>query len=143
MKYLLLLTIFLASCSDESNVLSGPFLIKDGITYHQTTTKPIRGELHSFYANGQLKDRTPYNKGLRDGLFEAFYENGQLRERVTYLSGIKNGLQETFAADGKTDPITAASRRNSPRCQNTAFHGGQQRHPLSRWTCQRVSGWFL
>ena len=101
MQYLLLLTIFLASCSDKSNVLSGPFLIKDEITYHQTTTKPITGELHSFYANGQLKDRTSYIKGLRDGLFEAFYDNGQLRERVTYLSGIKNGLQETFSADGK------------------------------------------
>jgi antitoxin component YwqK of YwqJK toxin-antitoxin module len=87
MKKLLtiLCLVFLSSCSQEPEVvqepevITGPFLFRDGVTYHQDTNEPITGTVVSFYDNGQLRWRENYKDGNRDGLSERFYENGQLQ----------------------------------------------------------------
>ena len=88
-------------CAKESEVLNGPFLIKDGVTFDQMTNQSVTGIILDLHDNGQLKTRSLYRKGLQEGLFESFHENGQLRERITYLSGVKNGLEQTFDSDGR------------------------------------------
>ena len=69
MKQLLtiLSLVLLVSCSKEVpietptevtpqplEVVTGPFLVRDGITYHQDTNELVTGIVDEFYENGQL-----------------------------------------------------------------------------------------
>ena len=90
------LLIVLSGCTIDSEVITGPFLIRDGVTFHQSTDTPVTGVIQDFHANGQLRDLYFYKNGIREGLFESFHPNGQLRERAFYADGVKNGQQEIF-----------------------------------------------
>ena len=48
-----------------------------------------------------LVERTHYNKGFRDGLYEEFYDNGNPKQRNTYVEGKAEGLAETWNSEGK------------------------------------------
>lgn len=106
MKLLLLfVTILLTACDSslkESKVIHGPFLIRDGIHYLQSTNKPITGETREFFENGQLKVSVRYRDGKKNGISEIFREDGQLRSSVTYQNGYKEGLEKSYKSDGST-----------------------------------------
>ena len=89
MKKLLtiLCLVLLSSCSQEPEVITGPFVFKNGITYDQTTNEPITGIVESFHDNGQLERRRNYVDGKEEGLFEMFDEDGNLTETRTYRNG--------------------------------------------------------
>ena len=80
MKRLLtiLCLVLLSVHSYSQEVVTGPFLIRDGITYHQNTNQLVTGIIESFHENGQLEYRTTYRDGELDGPFETFHEDGQL-----------------------------------------------------------------
>ena len=112
MKRLLttLCLVLLSSCSQEvptevtsqsPEVITGPVLIRDGITYHQDTNKPITGIVESFHDNGQLRTRENYIDGELDGLQESFHENGQLSSRSNFIDGVQDGLFELFHVNGQ------------------------------------------
>ena len=105
MKKLLttLCLVLLVSCS-EPEVLDGPFLMRDGITFDQKTNKPITGKTEIFHENGRLESRSNYKDGKLDGLheefyvelLEEFYKNGERKKIENYKDGKKDGLNETF-----------------------------------------------
>ena len=127
MKRLLtiLCLVLLSVHSYSQEVVTGPFLIRNGITYYQDTNEPITGIVEKFsdnsllqsranyrdgevvvqtifnyFENGQLEFRENWIDGVRSGLFEWFYENGQLWWRRTYRDGEFDGLMEFFDEDG-------------------------------------------
>ena len=112
-RILLFVTILLTACDPslkESKVIDGPFLIRDGIHYFQSTNEPIVGETREFFENGQLKLSTRYRDGKKNGISEIFREDGQLRRSVTYQNGYKEGLEKSYNSDGSTDFIATYSK---------------------------------
>ena len=102
MKIIVILClVLLVSCSQEPEVVTGPFVFKNGITYDQTTNEPITGIVEKFYENGQLKVRQYYKDGKEDGLHEGFYTNGQLEFRQTYKDGKVDGWWESYHINGQ------------------------------------------
>tara|TARA_B110000259_G_C13916217_1_gene362965 strand:- start:183 stop:605 length:423 start_codon:yes stop_codon:yes gene_type:complete len=102
MKIIVILClVLLVSCSQEPEVVTGPFVFKNGITYDQTTNEPITGIVEKFYENGQLKVREYYKDGKEDGLHEGFYTNGQLEFSLTYKEGKRDGLWESYHINGQ------------------------------------------
>ena len=89
MKKLLtiLCLVFLSVHSYSQEVITGPFLIREGITYNQNTNEPITGIVEEFYANGQLRSRGNYKDGNKDGLVYRFDEDGKLTRTETYRNG--------------------------------------------------------
>ena len=64
---IILSLVLLSSCSQEVpietptevtpqplEVVTGPFLVRDGITYDQKTNEPVTGIVEKFHENGQL-----------------------------------------------------------------------------------------
>ena len=126
MRLLTILCLVLLSVHSYSQeVVTGPFLIRNGITYYQDTNEPITGIVEKFsdnsllqsranyrdgevvvqtifnyFENGQLEFRENWIDGVRSGLFEWFYENGQLQYRGNYTDGVQDGLVEFFDEDG-------------------------------------------
>ena len=95
MRLLTILCLVLLSVHSYSQeVVTGPFLIRDGVTYDQNTNEPITGIVEEFYNDGQLERRENRIDGKRDGLRESFHENGQLRIRQNYIDGKVDGLSE-------------------------------------------------
>ena len=92
--------ILLISCSQEPEVFTGPFVIRDGIKFDQKTNEPVNGIVEEFHVYGQLSERSNYIDGKRNGLYERFHENGQLSERSNYIDGKLNGPVEKFDSDG-------------------------------------------
>ena len=94
-KLLTILCLVLLSVHSYSQGrVTGPFLIIDGITYHQDTNEPVTGIVEEFYDDGQLEQRTTYIDGKEEGLSEVFYENGQLWFRGNYKDGELDGIFE-------------------------------------------------
>ena len=64
MKRLLtiLCLLILTSCSEEPEILQGPFLIKEGIKYDQKTDKPITGAVIELYESNQYRFKHNYKK---------------------------------------------------------------------------------
>ena len=91
---LVLCGLVLSPYSYSQEVVTGPFLIRDGIYYHQDTNELVTGIVEEFYNDGQLERRENRIDGKRDGLRESFHENGQLRIRQNYIDGKVDGLSE-------------------------------------------------
>ena len=97
---LVLCGLVLSACSQEPEVFTGPFIVRDGITYDQNTNEPLAGIVEEFYDDGQLESRGTFRDGELNGLYEEFYENGQLSFRGNYKDGKQDGLLEYFDKDG-------------------------------------------
>ena len=97
----ILCLVLLSSCSQESEVVTGTFLIRDGVTFDQNTNTRVTGIIEDYHENGQLSIRSNYIDGKRNGLIEEFYENGQLSNRSNYIDGKLNGLYEEFHENGQ------------------------------------------
>ena len=56
MKQLLIILslVLLSYCSQEPEVVTGPFIVRDGITYDQNTNEPLTGSVEEFDENGEL-----------------------------------------------------------------------------------------
>ena len=54
---------------------------RKGITYYKG--EPFTGEIFENYKNGQLKYKSNFKDGKKDGLSESYYENGQLEIKQT------------------------------------------------------------
>jgi antitoxin component YwqK of YwqJK toxin-antitoxin module len=101
MKIIVILClVLLVSCSQEPEVVTGPFVFKNDITYDQNTNEPITGIVEEFYENGQLHVRRHYKEGKRDGVHEEFHVNGQLSNRGNYKDGKQDGFHEYFDKRG-------------------------------------------
>ena len=107
----LLLTIFSSlfitliltqAVAQQSKVISGPFLVREGVTFDQNTDEPITGVVQTYYEHGQLATIENYKDGRRDGISEIFhYENGNWKRRENYKEGMRDGLQEKFYENGQ------------------------------------------
>jgi antitoxin component YwqK of YwqJK toxin-antitoxin module len=102
MKITIVLCLILLSVySYSQEVVTGPFFIRDGITYHQDTNEPVIGIIQSFFPNSsQIAERQTYRDGRPDGPSESFHDNGQLSNRGNYKDGKQDGFHEYFDKRG-------------------------------------------
>jgi hypothetical protein len=97
---LVLCGLVLSACSQDSEVVTEPVLVRDGIAYYQNTNEFVTGIVEKFSDSGLLQSRANYRDGKREGLFEIFHENGQLWTRGNYIDGEREGLYEEFDRNG-------------------------------------------
>ena len=145
MKKLLtiLCVVLVASCSQEPEILTGPFVIRDGVKYDQKTNKPIEGITQKFYENGQLNEQAHYKNGQLQGIWEEFHENGQLKVQRNYKDGEKQGLYEDYHENGQlfrklnykdgkvVDELSESYHPNGQLSSKTNYKDGEW-HGLSR-----------
>ena len=97
---LLVSSLALLGCEESFDLgkkkLTGPFLVRDGITYDQESNQPITGIALKYFEGGQLKYKAYFKGGKKEGLEEYYFENGQLNQRSNYRGGKKEGLYEVF-----------------------------------------------
>ena len=84
----ILCLVLLSSCSQESEVVTGPFLIRDGVTFDQNTNTRVTGIIEDYHENGQLSTRSNYTDGERDDLYESYDENGNVITRASRLRAL-------------------------------------------------------
>lgn len=99
----LFIALFLSQgVAQQSQVITGPFLVREGVTFDQNTDEPITGVVQTYYEHGQLATIENYKDGRRDGVSEVFhYENGNWKRRGNYKAGMRDGLQEKFYQNGQ------------------------------------------
>ena len=93
-RLLLLIAIFLAACEPlekPMGIIEGPFLIRDGVYFKQSTNKHVTGEIRTFHENGQLHESAHFRDGIKTGLNEFFSDSGLLSVSVMYKNGLKEG----------------------------------------------------
>ena len=118
MKITIVLCLILLSVySYSQEVVTGPFFIRDGITYHQDTNELVTGIVKKFYKNGQLLIKEHYKDGERDGPKEIFYDNGQLMEKINFIDGRPDGPSESFYDNGQL-----SNRGNYKDGKQDGFH---------------------
>ena len=89
MKKLLtiLCLVLLSSYSYSQEVVTGPFLFRDGIPYHQDTNELVTGIVEWFHDNGQLFTSGLHENGEREGLWELFDKDGNLTQTEMWENG--------------------------------------------------------
>ena len=93
--------IHLSLHSYSQDVFTGPFLVRDDITYHQDTNELVTGVVESFYENGQLSSRTNYKDGKKEGFYKRFHRNDELMVKGNFKGGKADGLFELFYENGQ------------------------------------------
>ena len=63
--------------------------------------EPFTGILTKTHENGQLKWKTSYVEGKKDGSYEEYYENGQLEMKTSYKGGDYDGSYERYYENGQ------------------------------------------
>lgn len=96
----ILLAVLFVGCKDKSEIITGPFLIKEGVLISQKSGDSVTGIAEWYYENGQLMERTEYRNGVMHGLSESYHPNGQLSYRGKYSSDIQIGVSEYYEDDG-------------------------------------------
>jgi len=118
-RLLLLIAIFLAACEPlekPMGIIEGPFLIRDGVYFKQSTNKHVTGEIRTFHENGQLHESAHFRDGIKTGLNEFFSDSGLLSVSVMYKNGLKEGIEERYNSDGALRWVitNAKDKRNGP-----------------------------
>jgi antitoxin component YwqK of YwqJK toxin-antitoxin module len=90
----------LTSCA-HPEVLASELIERNGIAYQVDSNEPFTGSSVKFHENGQLKNRTNYRDGEKEGLNEWFWENGQLGQTGSLKGGKKDGPFEMFNQNGE------------------------------------------
>ena len=84
---LVLCELVLSACSQDSEVVTEPVLVRDGIAYYQNTNELVTGIVDTFRDNSSLESRRHYKDGEREGLYEEFDRNGNLTQTGTWENG--------------------------------------------------------
>lgn len=62
-------------------------LLKEYVPYADLGTDQVHGLVTTWYENGQLESRQPFQQGKRDGKLELYYASGQLKRDTDYVAG--------------------------------------------------------
>ncbi|CAL2104245.1 conserved exported protein of unknown function [Tenacibaculum sp. 190130A14a] len=109
--YIILLTLFLASCSTkeartnstvaviERNILDTNFQLVNGVLLFKN--EAFSGVVNTFYNSGELKSKSEYNEGKRNGMYQGWYEEGAKSFERFYTNGLKTGKHLGWYKDGQ------------------------------------------
>ena len=131
--------LLLIPCADSQEVVTGPFVIRENVIYHENTNEPVTGTVEEFYENGQLKERRNYRDGVREGLGEMFHENSQLSTRGGFKSGRADGLWERFYEDGQLER-RLTFKDGKPEGLAELFHDNGQLAGRRNWKNGELEG---
>jgi antitoxin component YwqK of YwqJK toxin-antitoxin module len=102
MKHLILIiltSMLLVAC--VKTVLLDSTVERQGIRYEVNSQEPFTGVTESYFENGQLRGRSNYKAGVRDGLAEWYFENGELARSINNKAGEWDGLVEIYFENGQ------------------------------------------
>ena len=119
--------LLLAACA-PNEVPSKDLIERQGLTYEVNSQTPFTGVSVEYYLDTIIKNefeervllqRTTFEKGIKNGLYESFHLNGQLKVKENFKDGYRDGLVEGYDKNGQL------IRRNNYK--NGKFHGVQER----------------
>ena len=85
---------------------------EDGLMMYESV--PFSGVSVSHYENGQLRSKTSYSNGKRDGIHEWYYNHGQLMTKGFFSNDVPCGEWVEFE-ETVTYPSSSKSLRNRSR----------------------------
>ena len=128
-KSLLIVSIsLLASCDRKPATHSGPFLIRDGVTYDQKTNEPVTGIIANYHESGELSEMITLVAGRRKGLYEAYFPDGTILLRVTYKvsdEGMTSRYAEKYHHDGSLSEKTLYKDGKKNGLTESYYESGQ------------------
>ena len=93
MKYLLILSCLLFTSGGWSKDINSDDLIKrDGLYYEKFTDVPFTGDIVG-------QEQGKIRKGIKVGKWIGYYENGQLKYKSNYKDGKREGEYLTYQVD--------------------------------------------
>lgn len=90
----LAVVVLLSACSKEIEL--DQLQTRGNLVYEVNATSPFTGTVKEQYVNGQVKLKSTYKKGEKNGTHVEYYENGELKFNATYKSGKLEGKYEEY-----------------------------------------------
>jgi TonB family protein len=90
----LIVVVLLSACSKEIELKQ--LQTRGNLVYEVNATSPFSGTVNEQYDNGQVKLKSTYKKGEKNGTHVEYYENGELKFNATYKSGKLEGKYEEY-----------------------------------------------
>ncbi len=73
--------------------------LNNGILYFRNT--PYSGIVNEFYVDGNIKSKSEYYQGKRQGFFKGWYKDGMQWFKRSYVKGLKSGTHKGWHKNGK------------------------------------------
>lgn len=90
----LAVVVLLSACSKEIEL--DQLQTRGNLVYEVNATSPFTGTVKEQYVNGQVKLKSTYKKGEKNGTHVEYYENGELKFNAKYKSGQLEGKYEEY-----------------------------------------------
>ncbi|MDJ1484495.1 toxin-antitoxin system YwqK family antitoxin [Cytophagaceae bacterium YF14B1] len=74
--------------------------VKEKYTISNTKPPYLQGPYENYYANGKVRSRGTYKKGVPDGNWTYYYENGKLKIKGNWQNSRKNGIWSYYYENG-------------------------------------------
>tara|TARA_B110000503_G_scaffold39995_1_gene65701 strand:- start:784 stop:1386 length:603 start_codon:yes stop_codon:yes gene_type:complete len=84
--------------SIEINKNNADVQLKNGVLYFEE--KPFSGIVNTFYNDGNIKSKSAYHQGKRQGLFLGWYPDGEQWFNRSYTKGLKSGIHRGWYQNG-------------------------------------------
>ena len=96
---------------DESRTVK-----RGGLTYEVNSQAPFTGYTVTKYENGQIRKKTQYESGKKDGLVIEYYPNRRLWRKETYKNGKKHGFYVHYHKTGqlKEEGTSREGKKHGP-----------------------------
>jgi general secretion pathway protein G len=90
----LIVVVLISACSKEIELKQ--LQTRGNLVYEVNATSPFTGTVKEQYDNGQVKLKSTYKKGEKNGTHVEYYENGELKFNAKYESGQLEGKYEEY-----------------------------------------------
>lgn len=90
----LTIVLLLSACSKEIKL--DQLQTRGNLVYEVNATSPFTGTVKEQYDNGQVKLKSTYKKGEKNGTHVEYYKNGELKFNANYKSGKLEGKYEEY-----------------------------------------------
>ena len=89
---IIVVLIFLSACSKEIEL--DQLQTRGNLVYQVNATSPFTGTVKGYFDNGQVRLKSIYKKGQKNGNHVEYFENGELKFNAKYKNGQLEGKYE-------------------------------------------------
>ncbi|CAM1346870.1 toxin-antitoxin system YwqK family antitoxin [Tenacibaculum crassostreae] len=149
-KYLLLFIVLLVSCKSKETRSANSvdliekistdesFALKNGVLFYKN--KLFSGIVNTFYSTGELKSKSKYILGKRDGFYNGWYPNGNKFFERLYAEGLKSGVHVGWYENGQSKFIYHFNERGDYNGEMKEWYSNGQLYKVFNYNNGREEG---
>jgi len=87
----------------------------------------MSGDQLKFYSTGEIKEKTRYTNGYRNGFYELYFKDGQKNSQMKFEAGTLVDTAKIWFSNGEIRSLSVENRENPARGYYISYHDNGQK----------------